>query len=74
MSKNLVEKFSIGLDKVREKKSVILKSISLWTEWNEKFESQRLSLMLKSPVIMITLLILVSVSLKYFKDNWDKFE
>ena len=53
--KNLVGKFSVGLDKVREKESVISNSMSLWTEWNGKFESQRLSLMLKSPVLMIIL-------------------
>ena len=72
LSKNLVEKFSVGLDKARENKSAILKSISLWAEWNEKFESQKLSLMLKSPVIMITLWILVLVSLRYFKADWDE--
>ena len=54
LSKNPVGKFSVGLDKVRENKSTISKSILLWTEWKGKFESQRLSLMLKSPVIIIT--------------------
>ena len=67
LSNNLVGKFSIGLDKAREKESAISKSISLWTEWNGKFKFQRLSLMLKSPVIIITLLILVSIFLRYFK-------
>ena len=74
MSENLVGKYSIGLDKAMENESAILKSMSLWTEWNGKFESQRLSLMLKSPVMMIVLQILVSVSLIYFKTDWDKSE
>jgi len=74
LSENLVGKYSIGLDKAMENESAILKSMSLWTEWNGKFESQRLSLMLKSPVMMIVLQILVSVSLIYFKTDWDKSE
>ena len=74
MFKNLVGKYSVGLDKAIENKSAISKSMSLWTEWNGKFESQRLSLMLKSPVMMIVLQILVSVSLIYFKTDWDKSE
>ena len=74
MSKNLVGKFSVGLDKAMENESAISKSISLWTEWNGKFKFQRLSLMLKSLVMMITLQILVSVSLRYFKTDWDESE
>ena len=74
MSENLVGKYSVGLDKAMKNESAILKSMSLWTEWNGKFESQRLSLMLKSPVMMIVLQILVSVSLIYFKTDWDKSE
>ena len=74
LSKNLVGKFSVGLDKARENESAILKSMSLWTEWKRKFESHRLFLMLKSLVIMMMLWILVSVSLRYFKANWDESE
>ena len=74
LSENLVERFSVGLDKAMENKSAISKSISLWIEWNGKFESQRLSLILKSPVMMIILQILVSVSLRYFKADWDESE
>ena len=72
LSKNLVGKFSVGLEMARENESAILKRMSLWTEWEEKFESHRLSLMLKSLVIMIMLWMLVSVSLRYFKANWDE--
>ena len=74
MSENLVGKFSVDLDKAKENESAILESMSLWTEWNGKFKSQRLSLMLKSPVIMIMLQILVLVSLRYFKADWDESE
>ena len=69
LSKNLVGKFSKGLEIAKENKSAMSKRISLWTEWNGKFMSYRLSLMLKSPVIMIMLWILVSVFLRYFKAN-----
>ena len=74
LSENLVGKFWVGLEMARENESAISKRMSLWTEWKEKFESQRLSLMLKSPVIMMTLWILVSVSLRYLKANWDESE
>jgi len=67
LSENLVGKFSVGLEMARENKSAISKRMSLWTEWKGKFESHRLSLMLKSPVIMIMLWVLVSVLLGYFK-------
>ena len=67
LSENLVEKLSVGLEMARENKSAISKRMSLWTEWKVKFESHRLSLMLKSPVIMMMLWVLVSVLLGYFK-------
>jgi len=74
LSKNLVEKFSVGLEMARGNESAISKRMSLWTEWKGKFKSHRLSLMLKSPVIMMMLWILVSVSLRYFKADWDESE
>ena len=72
--KNLVGKFSVRLNRAREKESAISNNMLLWMEWNGKLESYRLSLMLKSPVMMITLLMLVLVSLRYFKAVWDKSE
>ena len=72
LSKNLVGKFSVGLEMARENESAISKRISLWTEWKGKFKSHRLFLMFKLPVIMMILWILVSVSLRYFKTNWDE--
>jgi len=72
LSENLVEKFSVGLEMARENESVISKRMSLWIEWKEKFKSHKLSLILKSPIIIMMLWILVSVFLRYFKANWDK--
>ena len=72
LSENLVGNFLVGLDRTREKESAISNNMSLWMEWNGKLEFYRLSLMLKSLVMMITLLMLVSVSLRYFKAIWDE--
>ena len=74
MSENLVGKFSEGLEIAKESESVISRRVLLWTEWKGKFISYRLSLILKSPVIMMTLWMLVSVSLRYFKANWEESE
>ena len=46
--------------------------VSLWMEWCEELGSQLLSLILKSPVIIRILLILTSVSLRYFKAICDE--
>ena len=72
LSKNLIGKFSEGLEIAKENKSAISKRVSLWTEWNTKFMFHKLFLILKSPVIMMTLWMLVLVSLRYFKANWEK--
>jgi len=52
----LVEKNSVGLESSSWKELVILKRVSLWEEQYGKLGSQKLSLMLKSPVMMRTLL------------------
>ena len=70
----LVETWTVVLDMHKFKELVISVSISLWTEWLGKREFQKLSLMLKSPDIMRTLLILASISLKYFKAIWEESE
>jgi len=72
LSENLVGKISEGLEIAKKNESAISKRVSLWTEWNGKFVFHRLSLMLKSPVIMMMLWILVLVSLRYFKANWEE--
>ena len=70
----LVETWLVGLDISKWKKSAMSKKISLWIEWNQKLGSQLQSLILKLPVIMRTLLILTSVSLRYFKADCDESE
>ena len=70
----LVGKSSVGLESSNWKESAILKRISLWVEWYGKSGSQKLFLMLKSPVMIRTLLILTSVFSRYFKANWDESE
>ena len=67
LSENLVGTFSRGLKMFKEKESAMSKRESLWLEWNGKLGSQILSLMLKSPVMMMILWMLVSVSFRYFK-------
>jgi len=74
LSKYLVGKDSVGLESSNWKEFAISKRMFLWIEWYKKSGSQKLFLMLKSPVIMRTLLILTSVSLRYFKADWDKSE
>ena len=64
----------IGLDNFILKESASLKRVSLWEEWCGKLGFQKLSQILKSPVRMRMLSILTSVSLRYFKANWDESE
>ena len=73
LSEYLVGKNSASLEISNWKESAILKRVILWAKWYRKLESQKLSLILKSLVMRI-LLILTSVSLRYFKANWDKSE
>ena len=58
LSENLVERFSVGLEISSENKSVISKRVLLWLEWKGKFESHKLFLMLKLPIMNIDLSIL----------------
>ena len=74
MSKNLVGLGLVGDDKARSNESAIISKSSLAEEWNGKDGSHKLSLMLKSPVIRRTWLILTSVSLRYFKAEWEESE
>ena len=74
LSEYLVGKNSVGFEISNWKESAILKRVILWAKWYRKLESQKLSLILKSLVMIRTLLILTSVSLRYFKANWDKSE
>ena len=74
VSEYLVGHGLVGLDRVRSKESTIINKLSLIEEWKGNEESYNLSLMLKSPVIRMTLSILTSVSLRYFKAKCDESE
>ena len=74
VSENLVGLGLMGDNSAKSSESAIIIRSSLIEEWCEKRESHKLSLMLKSPVIKRTWLILTSVSLRYFKAEWDESE
>ena len=74
LSEYLVETWSVYLDSPRFIASTTSVRRSLCMEWYGKFESQKLSLMLKFSVIIKILLILASVFLRYFKAVCDKPE
>ena len=74
LSEYLVEKNSVGLERTNWNESAMSNRESLYEEWWGKYGSQKLSLMLKSPIMMRTLLILTSVFLRYFKANWNESE
>ena len=73
-SEYLVGTQLVGNDSSRLKESTIIIRSSLKDEWWGKNESQILSLILKSPVMIKRFEILISVSLRYFKAVWDKSE
>ena len=66
-SENLVGPGLIGDERARSKESAIIIKSSLIEEWKGKVRSQRLSLILKLPVMRMTLLMLTSVFFRYFK-------
>ena len=74
VSEYLVGQGLVGLDSERLKESAIIIKSSLIDKWKGKEESHKLSLMLKSPIMRITLSILASVFLRYFKAVWDESE
>ena len=67
VSENLVGPGLVGVERDRSNESAIIIRSSLIEEWKGKVESHKLSPMLKSPVMRRTLLMLTSVSLRYFK-------
>jgi len=67
LSTYLVGTQLVGADKSRSKMSATSKRISLWEEWNGYIGSYKLLWILKSPIIMRTLLMLTPVSLKYLR-------
>ena len=74
VSENLVGPGLVGDDNARSNESTIIIRSSLMEEWNWKEGSHKLLQMLKSPVMIRTLLMLTSVSFRYFKAEWDEWE
>jgi len=70
----LVGQELVGNERARLNESAIIRRLSLMDEWWEKEGSHKLSLILKSPVIMRILSILTLISLRYFKAKWDESE
>ena len=64
----------VGSDKSKLKESAIIIRSSLIEEWWGKNKSHKLSLILKSPVIMRRLLTFTLVFLRYFKTEWEESE
>ena len=74
VSEYLVRQGLVGDERAKLKESAIIKRLSLMDEWWEKEGSHKLSLILKSPVMTRTLSMLTSISLRYFKAEWDESE
>ena len=74
VSEYLVGYRLVGLERERLKESAIIIKSSLIEEWVGNKGSHKLSLMLKSPVIRMMLLMLTSVSLRYFKAECKESE
>ena len=70
----LVGQGLVGEERARSKEFAIIIKLSLIEEWKGKDEFYRLSLILKLSIIKRTLLILTSVSLKYFKAKWKELK
>ena len=70
----LVRHRLVGVDSVRLNKLAIMIRSLLIEKWWGKDRSYKLSLILKSPVIRRTLLMLTSVSLRYFKAEYEESE
>jgi len=72
LSEYLVGKNSVDLERTNWNESAMSNRKSLYEEWWGKYGSQKLSLILKSSIMMRTLLILTSVFLRYFKADWNE--
>ena len=67
MSEYLVRQKLVRVDRARLNELAIIIKLSQIEEWKEKDRFHKLSLILKSPVMKRTLLMLTSVFLRYFK-------
>ena len=74
MSEYLVGNGIVGVDKSKLKESAIIIRLLLIEEWYRKEGFYKLFLMLKSPDMISILLTFTSVSLRYFKVEWDESE
>jgi len=71
---SLVGTWLIGHDRFKLKESATIMRLSLIEEWWEKDGSYKLSQMLKLLVITRKSQMFTSVSLRYFKVEWEKSE
>ena len=67
VSENLIGPGLVGVERDKSNESANIIRSSLIEEWKGNDKSYKLSLMLKFPIMRRTLLILTSVSLRYFK-------
>ena len=74
VSEYLVETGLVESERSKLNKFAMIKRSLLIDEWWGKEGSYDWSLILKSPVIMSKLLIFTSVSLRYFKAEWEELE
>ena len=74
LSEYLVVIWSIEWESSKLKTLAKIKRLLLMWEWWEKRESHKLLQILKSPVIIKTLWMLTSVSLRYFKAEYEESE
>jgi len=72
MSEYLVGMQWVEIDRSKLKESAMIIKLSLIAEWWGKNGSQILSLILKLPVIINRFGMFTSVSLKYFKTEWEE--
>jgi len=72
MLEYLVGQGLVGDERAKLNESAMIKRSSLIDEWWGKEEFHELSLILKSPVMTRTLSMLTSISLRYFKAEWDE--
>jgi len=68
----LVGQELVGNERAKLNESAIIRRLSLIDEWWGKEGFYKLSLILKSSVMTRTLSMLTSISLRYFKAEWDE--
>ena len=74
LSEYLVGTWLVRIDKSKLNEFTIISKSSLIKKWYKKDGSQRLSQMLKSPVIIRRLQMSTLASFRYFKAKWEESE